>query len=408
MQRASLQDIFVRRIFGVSTLGLAVGFLLLAFSMVAIASQTVNTQKRHIVSLYVDGTESSVPTKAKTVGELIKRADIDVGAYDLVEPSKDAKIDGDNFKINIYRARPVTIIDENEVTKVKTPYQGAKMIAEKAGLKVYPEDKITQSSSSDFVSEQILGEKVVIDRATKVNAVIFGEKQEIRTHGITIADLLREKGIAIGANERVSVPIDTPISADMAFEVWREGRQTITVEESIARTISQIKDNTQPLGYKQIQTEGNDGKRKVTYEIEIRNGKEFSRTELSSEVLVQALEQVVVIGTKSSGNGLTQAKGVYQFTDSNGVTHRETYYDLPMSVVMRNCGAGGQYTVRADGVKIDKDGYVIVAANLNLYPRCSVVETSLGLGKVYDTGGFALVHPHGFDLATDWSKRDGI
>ena len=78
-----------------------------------------------------------------------------------------------------------------------------------------------------------------------------------------------------------------------------------------------------------------------------------------------------------------------------------------MSVVMGYCGGGG-YSVRADGVKVDKDGYVLVAANLSRYPRCSIVETSLGTGKVYDTGGFAANNPEQFDLATDWSNHDGI
>ena len=118
------------------------------------------------------------------------------------------------------------------------------------------------------------------------------------------------------------------------------------------------------------------------------------------------LEQIEIIGAKRSG-GLTKAKGVFQFVDSNGVQHRETYYDLPMSVVMRNCGQKGKYTVREDGVKIDSAGYVIIAAHLGNYPRCSVVETSLGPGKVYDTGGFATRHPHGFDIATDWTNHDG-
>lgn len=59
----------------------------------------------------------------------------------------------------------------------------------------------------------------------------------------------------------------------------------------------------------------------------------------------------------------------------------------------------------SDGVKIDPDGYVMVAANLLLYPRCSIVETSLGLGKVYDTGAFALINPEQFDLATNWTRH---
>jgi hypothetical protein len=105
-------------------------------------------------------------------------------------------------------------------------------------------------------------------------------------------------------------------------------------------------------------------------------------------------------------NALTRSKGAQIFVDSSGVAHRETYYDLPMNVVMRACG-GGSYTVRSDGAKVDQDGYVLVAANLRSYPRCTVVETSLGPGKVYDTGGFAVRHPYGFDLATDWTNYNG-
>ena len=49
-----------------------------------------------------------------------------------------------------------------------------------------------------------------------------------------------------------------------------------------------------------------------------------------------------------------------------------------------------------------------MAANLSRYPRCSVVETSLGLGKVYDTGSFAAGNPEQFDIATDWTNHDGV
>lgn len=106
-------------------------------------------------------------------------------------------------------------------------------------------------------------------------------------------------------------------------------------------------------------------------------------------------------------DALTVSKGAQVFVDSDGVAHRETYYDLPMNIVIGSCGASGSYKVRSDGAKVDQDGYVLVAANLTSYPRCTIVETSLGPGKVYDTGGFAAVHPYGFDLATDWTNYNG-
>ena len=77
-----------------------------------------------------------------------------------------------------------------------------------------------------------------------------------------------------------------------------------------------------------------------------------------------------------------------------------------MSGVMGFCG-GGSYSIRDDGVKVDQDGYVIVAADLSRYPRCSIVETSLGLGKVYDTGTFVYKNPEQFDIATDWTNNNG-
>ena len=106
-------------------------------------------------------------------------------------------------------------------------------------------------------------------------------------------------------------------------------------------------------------------------------------------------------------NALTASKGAHVFVDSIGVAHRETYYDLPMNRVIQACGVSSTYSIRSDGAKVDQDGYVLIAANLRSYPRCSVVETSLGPGKVYDTGGFAVKHPYGFDLATDWSNYNG-
>lgn len=45
---------------------------------------------------------------------------------------------------------------------------------------------------------------------------------------------------------------------------------------------------------------------------------------------------------------------------------------------------------------------VMVAADLDLFPRGTIVETSLGPGIVCDTGEFIYDNPHQFDIATTW------
>lgn len=93
-----------------------------------------------------------------------------------------------------------------------------------------------------------------------------------------------------------------------------------------------------------------------------------------------------------TGSGkLTPSKGVVYF---NG--HRETYYSQK---VLPGYGLKipGRH-VASDGTIRDKDGYIVVAAHFDDYKRGSIVETSLGTGKVYDTG----CAKGTVDIYTDW------
>src|SRR5258708_5378046 len=65
----------------------------------------------HIVIISHDKKEQTVPTHAKTVGELLAKTHITLNPGDVVEPSPNTEIVEDNFRVNVYRAVPVTIID---------------------------------------------------------------------------------------------------------------------------------------------------------------------------------------------------------------------------------------------------------------------------------------------------------
>lgn len=383
-------------------------FVFFAGGFVVANGQTLTPSDSHIVSLFVDNQATTNPSRASTVKEFLQNANISLNENDVVEPSLDAEITDDNFRITVFRAKPVTIIDGATIIKLLTPEQSPKLIAQKAGITTYPEDILTLTTANNFVDEQIIGEKLIIKRATPVTISLYGtQAAPYRTHLATVGDLLKEKGITPEEGATLTPNADTPLSENMAIFISKFGKSVITVEEPVDFAIDSTPDPTKTNGVTTIIKPGVKGKKQVIYELNLRDGKEVGRTVIQEVVTVQPVSQTQTKGTKP-GAGLTKSKGVLQFIDSFGVQHRETYYDLPMSGVMKNCGAGGLYTVRAsDGAKIDKDGFVIIAANLNIYPRCSTVETSIGPGKVYDTGGFALVHPHGFDLATDWSNNDG-
>ncbi len=307
----------------------------------------------HFVTFYDEGQKLIVKTDAKTVGDAVSRAGILLNYADKVEPSLDTEINADNFFINIYRAYPVMMIDGASRRYFMTAHQDPFMIAKEQNITIYDGDEFKTEPNSFSL----------------------------------------EAGLAT------------------VYRVERHGGQDITEEVEIPFVEERIKDYNLTPGLQEVRQLGEVGRKKVTYKTLSVEGKEISREFISEEIISEPVTRIVAVGASEiERNPLTPVRGRNVYTvkkdDDTIIERQETFYDLPMRGVMGFCG-GGTYYVREDGVKVDQDGYILVAAELSRYPRCSIVETSLGLGKVYDTGTFAITNPEQFDIATDWTNRNG-
>lgn len=376
--------------------------IVLSFALVGHA----RANNERLVTFYDHGTKRTILTKATTVRYALRDADITIAPNDVIEPKIDHDLVATNYVVNIYRARPVIVVDGAIRQKVMTAAQTSRAIVASANVAELQDEDKTALTVSDDIAHDGASTILTIDRAVPFTLQLYGTPNQAYSHAATVGEMLEEKKVKLSPQDTVSVDQNVPMAAGMTVAIWRNGVQTATVDEQIAFPVRQVLDIDQPVGYRNIQTPGTVGHKSVTYEITAASGRETGRKIIQSVVLSQPKEQIEIIGAKPGPNALTKSKGAQYYTDSKGVSHRETYYDLNMNVVIGACGGGG-YTVRADGAKVDKNGYILIAANYGNYPKCSVVETSMGLGKVYDTGGFAARHPHGFDLATDWSNPDG-
>lgn len=96
---------------------------------------------------------------------------------------------------------------------------------------------------------------------------------------------------------------------------------------------------------------------------------------------------------------ITPDGGVY-----HGPSGKETYYNLPMGGViylMRHLGYSEEeypYWIRDDGVKMFGD-YVMVAADLSIRPKGTILESSMGTAIVCDTGDLETMQ---LDIAVNW------
>lgn len=253
---------------------------------------------QHVLTIHDRGDEQVVITKAGTLGEALKLAGIEISAgHDVVEPSLDSELVASNYSINIYRARPITVVDGVVKKNITTAEQTPERIAKAAGITIYSEDQTDFSAPSDMLSNGS-SQVMSIDRATVVQFTLYGKHAEVRTRATTVEEFLKEKSIKISANDYLSVDRGQAISAGMAIELWREGKQTVTVEEEVDFEIEKVQDANREVGYREVKTPGVKGKRNATYEIEMKNGQEVSRSEIASVMIEEPKKQVEVVGAK--------------------------------------------------------------------------------------------------------------
>lgn len=282
-------------LFAVAVLGSIVS------SYVQAASPALSVGQR-LITVHDRGRDRGILTHATTLRAAFEEAGITIDPNDTVEPGLDDELIANNYEVNIYRARPVTIIDGAVREKVMSPYRTAKQIAKQANITLHDEDTATLTASTDMVS-QGAGVQLYVTRATSFKLVLYGNETTAYTQQKTVGDMLKEKGIVVGVGDTLSQPLTAEIREGMTVELWRNGKQTVTKKEKIAFPIEQIQDADREVGYKKITTPGVKGVKSVTYEIVMKNGKEVKRKKIQSVVLEKPQKQVEIVGAKPTFSG---------------------------------------------------------------------------------------------------------
>jgi uncharacterized protein YabE (DUF348 family) len=268
------------------------------FAVAVVPSAYAAGEGEHLIMIHDRGEDTGIITKARTLRDAFDEANIKLDKNDIVEPGLDEDLVTNNYQVNVYRARPILIVDGNVKQLVMSAYQTPKQIAGHAGIDLQDEDRAEIDVNNNFVSDGA-SLKMTIDRATQFTFVQYGKRIETaRTQAATVGGMLKEKGVTLGPNDGISLPNSTPITPGMTISVWRNGKQTITQDEPIVKSVEEVKDTARELGFREVKTAGQDGSKSVTYEIEMRDGIEVSRTAIASVTLKEPVKETIIIGAK--------------------------------------------------------------------------------------------------------------
>ncbi len=259
---------------------------------------TANADSQRMVSLYVDGSKRVFATTADTVGQVLDRSGVKLGTGDLVEPAADTVVPKSFFNVNVYRARPVLVVDGIKTYRLSSAFQSPRLLAEAAGVSVYPEDQYNTAVITDIVTTGAIGVQVTIKRAVPFLLHADGKILTVRAQSATVGDALSEAKVPMGVSDTVKPESAAPLTSGMSITITRVTEVVSTVTEKLTRPLQSSNDPTILKGQTVVKAEGSDGNKVVTYRIHYRDGVETGREVVKLVSQTDPTPRIIVVGTK--------------------------------------------------------------------------------------------------------------
>lgn len=254
-----------------------------------------------VVVVSHDGVQQTVPSKEPTVGALLKKLNLHINQGDVVEPAPTTPIHQDYFRINIYRAVPVAVVDGGHKTFTFSAAATPRSIAQQQGITVYPEDDVTLKPADNFLKDGAIGQEVEVDPATPVNLNLYGAPLAIRTQAKTVAQLIKEKNIHLASSDQVMPGLTAPITPNEQIFITRNGTKIESVTQPLAMPVQTVQDPNLAYGTSAVRQAGSAGSEVITYQDNLQNGQVVSRTVIQTVVTQQPVTEIVAKGVNLGG-----------------------------------------------------------------------------------------------------------
>ncbi|MFE4228278.1 transglycosylase family protein [Arthrobacter sp. NPDC056886] len=245
------------------------------------------------ITLNVDGKVSSVQSFGGTVGEVVKGAKVELKPSDKVSPSMDAHVQ-DGAVINVNLAKAVKVSLDGAERTISTTSPTVEGLVTELGVA-----SASQLSVPKDAQLAVSGSFVSISTPKTVSVVADGKASKTTTTAATVAKVLEDAKLSLGASDRVSQPGNAPVVNDMVIKVSRvDVSKTAKTTEPVAFETLTTESADMFKGEKTVTQAGVAGTTSKSFKLVLVDGREASRTLVSETVSTQPVTEKVTVGTK--------------------------------------------------------------------------------------------------------------
>ena len=286
------------------------------------------------VNLSVDGKTSAVHLfGSSVVGDVLASQDIKVGPHDVVAPAVSTRV-SDGQKVVVRYGRLLTVTVDGQTREYWTTSTTVAGALSELGIRA-------DSARLSVSRSQPLGRTGLVMSVTTpkdVTVAVDGKTLSAKSTAATVAGVLSELKVTLGAKDRVSPASTTPVTkSGLKVAVARVTQKSVKANESIDFGTARKNDPTLYTGSTKTLKAGKSGANVVTYLETWVDGKRESRKATGSRVTTAPVTRILAVGTKARPVTAAPAGGR---TAAAGSTANAAMWDR-----IAQCESGGNWSI---------------------------------------------------------------
>lgn len=261
----------------------------------AVGGVTARQLKKDI-TVDLNGEHISLATFSRDVDGVLRQAGVNVGEKDLVYPAPSETV-ADNDTVTVRTSKQVSVVIDGVKKDVTT---NAITVEELFSQLNDVPAALSSASLNVEKGARIPAEGMALDVVTpKIISLTTGDKTVFtQIAAATVADVLKERGIDVDADDVVMPALDTAVSKDMNIKVDKVDSREEKITEKFDEPATYIEDAEQLEGGETLVTPGTQGERTVTRKIVTVNGVETANEVVNEEIITPGVAATIKRGAK--------------------------------------------------------------------------------------------------------------
>ena len=334
------------------------------------------------VDLTYNGARYTLQTTSGGTQDILNQAkaqypEIEVGPQDNINRTEDDTA----IHLTVTSVYDASVLADDVKHTVLAYYgEDVEDVLEKTGVTLGVND-VTEPAKNEKVTDDV---EITVTRRYEVSITADGETRDLLAPSNTVAQTLKDQGVALGSDDLVSVNLDERVCDGMQIVVSRVTYQEVTLTEEIPFEVTTKKDANLDKGKKIVEVQGQPGSQSVVKRQRFVDGQLAEEAVLSATVLQEPVTQVVTVGAKPK-NGMAVVNGDGTLTDHNGKT--VSYSKVITGRSSAYTGGGRTSTGKPAAVGLVAVNPKIIPYGTKMYIASPDGKTIYGYAIAADTGG---------------------